>query len=265
MKKIKLIVLCAVIVLLSGCTANYNIEIESSGISEDLSVYEDNQNNLNSSIDSDSNYTMRDAFESAIGGYQKVYYDEYANDDDAKLSNVEYYNISRIGGDGLGVKYSYRYKNNENYQRSFAVHNCYDLFKVYKESGTLKITSGNKMGCFDKYQFLDRVKVSVTTEYKVTNHNADQVIGDQYVWNITKNNADNKPIIFEASLNGTGSSGDSGSEMPNGDGDVITSPTTKDSSSIDPVTIILIVSLLAIVGLILVLVLSGKNKYNNRI
>lgn len=259
MEKIKLIILCLVVVLLSGCTANYNVEIKSSEINESLSVYEDNQNNLNSAIDYDSDYTMRDAFESAINGYQKVYYDEYANDDDTKLSNVEYYDISRIGGNGLGVKYSYGYKSKENYQRSFAVHNCYDLFKVYTESGKLKITSGNKMSCFDKYKFLNKVNVRVTSEYNVTNHNADQVSGNQYIWNITKNNANNKPIIFEVSLN----SSNLETENPNDD-DIIT-PTSKDPFSMEPLTIILIISLLVLVVLVLALALTGKNKYNNRI
>ena len=265
MNKIKLVVLCSSIILISGCTATYNIDITENVISESLSIIETNQNTLNSSVDSSSDYTVREAIQSAIDGYQKVYYDDYSNDDDEKLKGVEYYNISSTGGSGLGVKYSYEYNNINNYQRSYIVHNCYDLFKVYEEARTLKITSSNEMKCFNKYIHLDNVQVIVNTENEVVNHNADQVNNHSYIWNITKNNATNKPIIFEVRLSTPTPDSESESDSNPTHQDEQTTLENNVSSSNTITNIIIAVASIFVVIIIIVIILINKNKRNNRI
>ena len=42
------------------------------------------------------------------------------------------------------------------------------------------------------------MQINIKTDKLISEHNADKVTGNTYTWHITKNNANNKPIILNS-------------------------------------------------------------------
>lgn len=250
MKKLNLLFLIVSLCFLTGCTADYHLEITSSEIKESTTIRM-NQTEFKK-FTSDSN-----------NQYFNMYYDDesdQASEGTVKpLPNVKYYNYT---ADTLNrtVNFSGNYRYSD-FHRSTAVTRGFSSVKVIEREDELHIRTSD--GFTFLYDELTNVRVMVTSPYKVMNSNADSVSGDTLIWNITKSNADTKSILIDYSTKKVTTIPNT-NDTPEVPDDTTTSP-VKNESSIDVVTIVLIGSLVLLVGLILVVVLAGKNKYNNRI
>lgn len=198
MKKITTLLLT--VFILTGCTVNYNINIDNKQIEEitylkqDNSIEWDKPSNLywGYSVNEfmNDNYNIHTG---SLNGSSENYYTFEKED------GVEYYKKEKIStSNEVGLKYSYKFKH-DNYNLSKIANYCYDNFSVKIEDKNIKINTNSSFNCFKYYEMLDEVVINVTTsgDYEVVSSNADKQENGKYTWIINKDNAYNKPIEIE--------------------------------------------------------------------
>ncbi len=173
MKKKLSILLIFGIFCLSGCTFEYDLTIDSSTVLEDNKVFISNSSK--ETIDEDivnivSKYTGPT---NSLGMYD--------------TKTIEENNI-------IGKSYKREYKILD-YNNSVSFSNCYDSHKITQDNKTIEIATSREFTCFQKYEELEEVTVNLTVkDYNVISSNADYVSGNNYIWNITPSNANDKLI-----------------------------------------------------------------------
>lgn len=171
MKK-KYILIIILVLLLTGCTPEYNLEIKSGRIIEKLII---------SQIP--SNYTSSD-FKSML-----------ANPKDNKFYNKSF--------DNNVATYQYIY-DFDNVSESNILNSCYNAFKFYEQNEYYVLQTGSKFNCYP-YQINDfmfaeyeRLNIKIKIDgYQVIENNADSIDGNIYIWVINEKNYNNKSIFLK--------------------------------------------------------------------
>lgn len=160
MKKLLLLVLF--ITLLSGCTAQINLNITHDQIKEE-GIF---------------TFTYRET------KYQDLL--EYVND---RLVEVEYTSENlgyyKVEYDDLVLTASSTNSDN-NYVLPFSLHLCYDNVTVKKEDNKLLIETSGNFKCFDKYNELSSIELNVKTNNKVLESNSDNIVNNNYTWKLNR-------------------------------------------------------------------------------
>lgn len=181
MNKIKKIVLILAVLLLSGCsaTADYSIKIGNS-ISENLKI---------------TAYCENDCLQDEITkprlkNYNNPGYDIYGSD---YQEGFEYYkkNYSK-DGNKITLEYSGNFKL-EKYSNSNMAKTFFTFFNSTYRDDILTINSGNN---FYFKEGLKTLNVSITTNHKVIDNNADSHSGNTYTWTINKDDPITKTIYI---------------------------------------------------------------------
>lgn len=224
MKYLKICFVLLLVIFMTGCSVNYKVDIIDGSISETATFKLHNSNILNDS----PYYTLQQmsgkyfiSSDFLITQEKKEYFDN-------KYGFVDLKNTYNIKG----------------YLNSYALSICYSAYNVVKEDNTIQISTSNKFLCYDDFSELSDVSVSVKTNHTVIEHNADEVVNDEYIWNITRENANNKPIKMIVS-------------------EEYTNPENVLKSSINIIiTIFISILSLVIVGLVIILYVYFKNRKN---
>ena len=175
------------ILLLSGCSVEYNVSLENDSFKESGSLTEKKENKDNVSKNGFS-------FEEQINYTYQSMHDVLNGQEMEKTQSFE---LKKIDTDKeIGLTYSNELKQNK-YYLSPLIRPCYDNVKVKNDNNNIKISTGNYFKCFDYYELLNNVTVNFTTNYKVVNNNADEIKDNTYTWFINKNNFKNKEISIE--------------------------------------------------------------------
>ena len=174
MKKIKYSIIITFLVLLTGCTAEYNVTIEDKTISEELKL---------TNVDND--------------------YIDLFNKLPSITEENKYYNVKKEKNN-LSYSYIYRF---DDYKKSNIVKNCYEALQVYQDDNNDEyyiLQSGLNFTCnliqINDYDniIVNDVKINIkVVGYDVIENNADSVNKNIYTWKINKNNYTNKPIIIK--------------------------------------------------------------------
>ena len=175
MKKIKLLCIIGLLILVSGCDATYHIEIVNDRVVENSTYIFAPGNSMEPPLDQANEYL----------------YEYFENSD--ILYSRNYQNLSS----GYGITSNNEYSLEEYIDESQVLRSCYVAtnFNQTDEYITLKTT--DQFQCFDDFEGLERVNLTIKTNHKIKEHNADEVNGFEYTWNITKENSENKPIILQ--------------------------------------------------------------------
>lgn len=185
MKNIKYLFLLLVIVLFTGCSVNYDLNIDN-----DLSVTEkveatekEDTVKANTGLDKDK----------AVDYLYNIY----------KRDNIDPSISTRIDGKNLVVSATTSHKSIDDYVDNFSS----DLFKDVKlsKSGnlyTLTFKQSDKLSDTNSMTpIYDKVTINITLPYKVTDNNADKVYKNQYTWIINKGEETRKiKISFDTSV-----------------------------------------------------------------
>lgn len=192
MKVKKIIVLFFLIFILTGCTVNYDLNISDKVISENISIIDYNEVNWDI-FKSYGSYSMDDTtYRDLINNYAKEDSVIYSMNDNSGNYDKEIINNSN----SLGIKLNYDYKLDEFYKESL-IRNCYKYFSVNNDNGVYTLSTSKVFMCFNNDNpLLDRVNVKIKVDYEVIENNADSFSDNEYIWNINKENAGNKPIIL---------------------------------------------------------------------
>ena len=183
----KILLMFILILLLSGCSVEYNVSLENDSFKESGSLIEKKENKDNVSKNGFS-------FEEQINYTYQSMHDVLNGQEMEKTQSFE---LKKIDTDKeIGLTYSNELKQNK-YYLSPIIRQCYDNVSVKNSNNNIKISTGNYFKCFDYYELLNNVTVNFTTNYKVVNNNADEIKDNTYTWFINKNNFKNKEISIE--------------------------------------------------------------------
>jgi hypothetical protein len=171
----KIIILILTIFLLSGCSVEYNLEINNDNIRENIEI-----GKFDASEIEDFEYLTPYAILNDES--QKFYVFDYSN----KILNLSYdYNI-------------------QNYEMSEAFNQCYDMSNFSYDEKYYYILTSNEFKCLSYMGYTtDEVKINIKSRYKVVESNADYVDNGVYTWIINEGNKDNKPINITIDYNET--------------------------------------------------------------
>jgi hypothetical protein len=177
----KIILLSFILILLSGCTANYEVVIDGDKIKERLTITETDKSIFDKITD--TGWTVRDSFDALLSG------DEFSRQD---------YSIKSLNSeDQLGVKYSN--DSLESLENSSVINQCFNNPSISVEDNIVYIDTG-EFECFDLYDNLDSIRIVFKTNHKVLDANADTIENDSYIWNITKDSNKVIKISYDSSI-----------------------------------------------------------------
>lgn len=221
-KNIKLFLSLLIVLLLSGCTVEYNLSFVNKQLNEEINVSLSGPDYQVNNVESLKNYKLL-----AIS---------------QGLDQIAYNSSYKDTGSEFIANYKYTYSIN-NFNKNNIIRQCYDSFSLTQDDDYYLLVTNNTFKCLavTDYTFVDSYKIRITTNHKVVEHNADEVKGDTYIWNITNSNNDvdvTKPINIKFSK-----------EL------IQESPFKQLSKVIIPLLIILLIG-----GILLFIVNKSKNK-----
>lgn len=177
MKK-RILLLILMLLLTTGCTCQYNLTIENNTYKEEIIIYGENNEET-------SNFNKKweipvNKEEYHLGGEAGVEKDV--------TGDVYKYNLS-----GNKLTFNYDFTRSDIIDSS-AVSNCYNKLTIVDYEDTIVISTSSKAMCYNRYPTLNNLKINIKVDKPVISNNADNVNGNIYTWNITKDNADDKSI-----------------------------------------------------------------------
>lgn len=174
--KFKFLIIILSLFLISGCKAEYNFTINDESISENLFIY-DSYDNLNNGNNDQKIEELALEFEDFERGY-------------------DFYNSSRKlekeNRNRIGYRYNMDLDLNE-YDALSIVRKCYEKVEINKGE-KITINTSDEFLCFDYYKDLDDVTIKMSTDFKEVETNSNLNSDGEYIWNITKETAQNSPI-----------------------------------------------------------------------
>ena len=222
MNYIKLIVMLFLLFLITGCTVNYNLTIDN-----DYKEYININTNINNEI--------------------PLYFEDMDNlsEETDKLDGYKYYSKSNNNG------YT-TYTATFDFDTFSKVTSCKLLFDkcelIRVDGGHTVLSTTTGTSIFYTYPEMDAINITITVTGEVYNNNADSVVNNTYVWKLTKDNASDKKIYLEFK----------GSTKTNNN---TTKEKTEEEKTKENI-IYLGVLLVVLIGLLFVIIMIRKNKYN---
>lgn len=188
----RIILLLILVVFITGCSAEVNINVSSNGIYEQVTI-----------TDNVSNGRTKEHILASYREYVPAFSETLIADTepDVKVDGIEYYTRA-LEETNTGYKVSYGYKFGfNNYKDSRSV----DLgFKdaIIQRDGVdkeiLLTTDSDGLKYFNMYPALSNVTVNiVSSEFKVKDSNADYVNNNVYTWVLNSNTKKSIYIVFD--------------------------------------------------------------------
>ena len=190
----KIIMLFLVIIVLTGCSAEVNINIGENGINETI--------------------TINDTSSTNYYNYVPVFYDDIFSEiePDVKNEGVSYYNKNVTHNvNGYKINYSYKYTFDE-YKKARSVKTSFKSFNLRKSDMDEEIvisTDSGGLQCFNAYSSLDSVKINIIPSYNVKESNADFVNGNVYTWIFNRTTKKNIYMLLDNPNNSSSSDNNS--------------------------------------------------------
>ena len=167
----KIIFLLLICLLLTGCTVNYNLDINDNNFKETLAG-----NVLNTELNNNDN-TDINMFTYLINGDQPAFY---------KNDNIFFNKATNNTTNGIDFDYSYTF-NEYNFNNSRIINECFDNHIYEYKDNTYYLVVSGKFNC----NYSEKTNINITTDYNVTANNAQAIKNNTYTWTIDENNKDN--------------------------------------------------------------------------
>ena len=164
--KNKIFLIIPLLILLTGCTVNYNLEINKDSITENISGTVTNEE-ITPEIEGRSDVNPK---------YYYLYLADNVlfNDNTAKYNK----NITDIQ-DGKKFNFNYTYKNN--YDKSMIINSCFENHKIIETDTYYSIELTGSFSCL----YSNKIDINITSNYMVLENNAKKVEDNKYTWEIT--------------------------------------------------------------------------------
>ena len=166
MKKILLIMLT--MLFLTGCTVNYNLEIDG-----------DNLNEVITGNVSKKEYEVKET-----DNGENLIYALFNNDQNALFDEESPY-LRTLEDKGKTIDYNFSYLYNYNFDRSTIINTCFEYHMVDETEDYYYIKLSGRFYCM----YSDKININVTSNNAVLENNATKVDGNVYSW-VIKNDKD---------------------------------------------------------------------------
>ena len=172
----KKILILIPLLLLTGCTINYNLEIDGDDLNETIA----------GSVTKEE-YEVKDTDTSENLIYTLLNYDQNAlyDEDSVYLRTQE--------DKGNKIDYNFSYKYNYNFDRSTIINNCFEYHMINETEDYYYIKLSGKFYCM----YAKKIDIKVTSNNAVLENNARKVSGNTYTWTIK--DSDNVDILLNVS------------------------------------------------------------------
>lgn len=172
--KNKIIILLSLL-LLTGCTVNYNLEINKDTLNETITGTVTKEESSQ-----DSNATGLSTIYSIINEEQKpIYNKEELYQKDLKES-------------GNNINYTFKYNYNiEDFVNSTIINTCFENKEIEKIDNYYSIRLSGNFYCL----YSKKINIAVTSNLKVASNNADKIKDNTYIWTIDKNTTDIELVV----------------------------------------------------------------------
>lgn len=183
MKKIILVV--ASILLLTGCSVEYNLTIEEENITENISIIPEN----------DEENSMLNIYNKP----EEVFLNSPVySESNEKLEGVEYYSITKVLNANIyQMNLDYKYKF-QDFINANIVNNSVSIFKFEKNGDIYILNTGANLKIFENYKSLNNVKISIklSDKYQVILNNAITSENNEFIWYVDRSNFKTSPITL---------------------------------------------------------------------
>ena len=199
----KILIALFLIILLTGCTANYEIEIKNYYIKEELYVKETNKNIVNLKDDLGMSF---DDYSKQYGEDNRFHY--YINTDNMYLDDGEECKVSDhndcaeyireyISNDKeTGFSLSTKFGFNE-YKNSGIANDLFPGFDSTFDGRYLTITGGSNYNFINGYKNLTDVNITIKSTYKVVETNLKSESSGIYKTSINSNNKPDEKMFIK--------------------------------------------------------------------
>lgn len=166
MKK-KIFLFLLPILLLTGCTVNYNLTINENSIVETISgtAYKSDYEIKETDTDINLFYTL-------------------INDDVTSLIDGSDLYTKDIENNNNGIDYNYTYNYKKNFDKSRIINTCFENHYIDETDEYYSIKLSGEFYCL----YADKININVTSNYEVIDNNAKSIDGNKYKWVIDKSN-----------------------------------------------------------------------------
>jgi len=173
MKKLLLLIF---VLIISGCSSEYNLVIDENVIKEDVAI------TIPSSVANEDIIESQTSLKTSVYRNNAYFYDFNSTKD-----NDNYY-----------LNYSFDHSVNK-FTNSHFLRTCYASNNVENTDDYIYISTSERFNCIvmPDNAYMDSVKVNIVTNLKVLNNNADIIDGNKYTWMFDSSNYTNKPIIIK--------------------------------------------------------------------
>ena len=172
----KKILILIPLLLLTGCTINYNLEINGDDLNETIT----------GNVTKDE-YEVKETDNGENIIYTLLNYDQNALFDEESV----YLRTQEDKGKTINYKFSYKY--NYNFDRSTIINNCFEYHMVEETEDYYYIKLSGKFYCM----YAKKIDIKVTSHNAVLENNARKVDGNTYTWTIK--DSDNVDILLNVS------------------------------------------------------------------
>lgn len=266
MKKVKIIFILVVMSLSAGCSANYNLVIDS-----DNNIYKETTTIYESSSDE----THKADIEVALENKKPAFYSSVPKMDSQSLDpNAKLYQISKYTDSyNYGITYTYNFDKG-NYNDSNILINSVDNFTISQSTNTMKLQArGFKV--FSSFKDLETLKINITVDKNVIYSDADYINESVYTWVINPSNYTQKKVTIYYKLDDNKNIAGDKNIIEQEDNDSIVEPEppkekTKQDEDIEQQTklqnffenhkVLIIVSLYLLFGILVLIVIKIKKR-----
>lgn len=171
----KIIFLSLLLLIVTGCDVQYELEFNDDTLNETIQV------------------TLDNSMEREIEQIQNRQVYAIFNNYDQNLYNVDY----SKGLTNFKATYTYTYEAS-NFNQSLFNNNCFDAFSFVKQDNNYILSTSEGFKCMTVEYFpIENLNLTLTTNHEVIETNADKIEGRKYIWEINNNNADEKEIYIK--------------------------------------------------------------------
>lgn len=176
MTVLKLFIMSVMIISISGCSVNYNLNIDKK-IEENITIFtqEKGLENIGALIDENS-----------------------FNENGERLEGIHYYDFQEKNN---SLIYTYKFDFND-YKKSTAANNCLKGVKLIQSGTNYLLTTTAYYSCMDFYKSLDEINININVakDYEIVENNADYAEGNELSWQVNRQNYKDKPISLQFKL-----------------------------------------------------------------
>lgn len=179
-----LLIFC--IFFLTGCSVDYRLDVDKELNFNELVQLNSSNENERQNIEDYQHFLPIDSQLDESAVYERKYED------------IEYYESRKLN-DNKTLQFRYVY-DVDVFNNGKIVNTCYQYVTAMNSDDRLILSTSKEFLCFDKFEVLEDVTVTITSRYKLVNTNADSSDNYTYVWNITKDNYRDRSIYLELDL-----------------------------------------------------------------